>query len=687
MAIVASDTQAEFDTQVSRSLRRKSEALDRAYDEYCDLIDAGNRVDPAEFCARFPSVRASLRRLLQVHSYLHSAAHDAAAEIWHGAAPGQEFHGFELLEELGRGRFGRVFLARENRLGDRQVVVKLTTGAEQEAKILGTLAHPNIVPVHAVYADVEHGLSLICMPFLGRLTLCDVIDAVADHALGAPAEDSASIQRLLGLRSIGCSQEYHERIAILGAAMAEGLGHAHAQGVLHLDLKPSNMLLTSDGEPMLLDFNLAHQTDHVGLPIGGTLPYMSPEQLQAFAERGSRGAASIGPSCDIFSLGVVLYELLTGDLPFPCEAATVDADAVAAQLSRQIQGRTSALERLRHATDRGLMEIVAKCLELDPAARFASAAEVAAALRRYWAPPQRFRRRVIAHKWRYGGFAAMAVCAVTLVALWLALRPSFVERQFVRGAAAYRAGEFREAIRCFSRVLDEEPRSADTLLARGHAFQGLGDFSLAALDFYSARQLMTGGFPHACEAYCKGKLAQHEAAVGIYQKAIASGYDTAVVYNNLGYEQIAVNQYDEAEQTLERAIQLDPQLAAAYVNRVRLAIRRYVRDADPVSQTEIDDLDRAIALCPDSAEVNWHGATLLIYAGWAEDHLDRSARLLARAIELGMPAPPLESNAHLAPILTHAAVLKASATAKPKPQGWRMATLIDPFAAHHLASH
>src|SRR5438093_5080749 len=98
----------------------------------------------------------------------------AASVVW--PLPGEEFLGFRPTEELGRGAFSRVFLAEELALGNRSVVVKVSRLSGLEPRALGRLRHPHIVPVHSVGVDERTGLTLICMPFLGRATLCDLLD-------------------------------------------------------------------------------------------------------------------------------------------------------------------------------------------------------------------------------------------------------------------------------------------------------------------------------------------------------------------------------------------------------------------------------------------------------------------------------------------------------------------------------
>ena len=108
------------------------------------------------------------------------------------------------------------------------------------------------------------------------------------------------------------------------AQLAEGLEHAHARGLLHRDLKPSNVLLAADGTPMLLDFNLAveqvadsPEDEMRRALVGGTLPYMSPEHLDAFNPNGTTPALAVNERSDIYAMGLILFEMLTGEPPFP----------------------------------------------------------------------------------------------------------------------------------------------------------------------------------------------------------------------------------------------------------------------------------------------------------------------------------------------------------------------------------
>src|SRR5262249_46640596 len=112
------------------------------------------------------------------------------------------------------------------------------------------------------------------------------------------------------------------------ARLAEGLDHAHSRGLLHRDLKPANILLAADGTPMLLDFNLPAESQppsaegEIGRAmLGGTLPYMAPEHLDAFDPHGTTPADAVDERADIYALGLILFELLAGEHPIPMPAS------------------------------------------------------------------------------------------------------------------------------------------------------------------------------------------------------------------------------------------------------------------------------------------------------------------------------------------------------------------------------
>ncbi|HZW34491.1 MAG TPA: protein kinase, partial [Isosphaeraceae bacterium] len=186
----------------------------------------------------------------------------------------------------------------------------------------------------------------------------------------------------------------HEASAVQAAVwivarLAEGLDHAHSRGLLHRDLKPANILLAADGTPMLLDFNLAAENRSESpegelrrAAVGGTLPYMAPEHLDAFNPHGTTPPEAVDERADIYALGLILFEMLAGEHPFPNPAqgtAVLDAIALLTDSRRCVPSLRARCPQVPWSLD----ALVAKCLEFDPARRYARARDLAEDLRRF----------------------------------------------------------------------------------------------------------------------------------------------------------------------------------------------------------------------------------------------------------------------------------------------------------------
>jgi serine/threonine protein kinase/Flp pilus assembly protein TadD len=403
--------------------------------------------------------------------------------------PGEVVLDFQLVRELGRGAFGRVYLAEQGGLAGRPVAVKITTRPNAaEPDTLARLQHTHIVPVHSVHQS--GGLHLLVMPYLGGTTLADVLTALRGRSawpatgreladtlsnrlsttVGMSADAPAAGPPKPGVAVEGLARfTYPEAVLWVGARLAEALAHAHDRGILHRDVKPANVLLADDGRPMLLDFNLAGRTEAA---TGGTPAYMAPEQL-----RGLRGGREpIGPAADLYAVGLVLFELLTGRPPFPLPPKSA-ADPVKALLDgRETPPR---LRPLAPSVSPSVEAIVRRCLEPDPARRYPSAEALADDLNRQLAdrpllhtrePSARERVR----KWRRRNprltVAALVAAAVGLLAGGVAWQR--LER--VRAAGVEYAA-LRERIPAARAALSLHPeddhRRADAMVTL-HALEG-----------------------------------------------------------------------------------------------------------------------------------------------------------------------------------------------------------------------
>jgi serine/threonine protein kinase/Tfp pilus assembly protein PilF len=644
--------------EASRSL-----VLDLAYEEYCRRQEAGDAPDPDEFCRRFPAHRTSLRRLLAAHCCLQSRGSCTDAEPplrW--PEPGDSFLGFTLLRELGRGAFARVFLATEPALGDRPVAVKVSLEGATEAEILGQLAHPNIVPVHSVQKEDLTGWTVVCMPYLGSATLCDVIDvAFARPGLPRRARLIAQAIRQTSVPGDPCSAadagsslpgdgSYVNGILHIALQLADALSFVHARQIYHCDLKPSNVLLTPDGRPMLLDFNLSVDRQRMTERLGGTVPYMAPEQLRATDPRG-RDESSVDARSDLFSFGVILYELFTGTHPFgPILLNCSPHELRSRLLGRQRKGPPS-IRRMNREVPREVACVVERCMAYDPAGRPASSADLSAVLRRslLW------QRRISA--WTVQNLRAiLAVALIVVLAIGAGLptalstvRAHRAENAFASGMAAYRRGDFEAAKRHFTRLLEIEPERAGILFARGRADQQMGRLDLARADYYEAIRRDPDGRTKAALAYCLSRLALHNPASLLYQEAIDAGYAPAEVLNNLGYSYLRLGRFDEAKEVLDRAAALDSASQIIFYNRALVDLAKVGDDPEYSPVAGLADVETAIRLGPVSGALYFDAACLSAEVARHDDRkIETALMYVQRALEQGCVPKRLEEDAGLA---------------------------------------
>jgi serine/threonine protein kinase/Flp pilus assembly protein TadD len=618
-----------------------------AYDEYCRAQEAGTAPDPVEFCARFPSIQAALATLLSVGRLVDEDVHFTDPPEVRWPEPGEEFVGFRLQRELGRGRFSHVFLAIEPEVGHRRVVVKVAQGGMDEALTLGRLAHPNIVPIFSVRKDEATKLGVVCMPYLGEATLGDLLARVL--AAGAPPRDATTI---LEAAAKGHAAEpptatdaasvaylsrasYLDGIRRLATQLLEALAFIHAEGVCHRDLKPSNVLLTRAGVPMLLDFNLSGDERHARIGLGGTPTYMAPEQLQRLLTRDGTG---LDGRADLFSLGVMLYELLTGRQPFTPPPRNLKLPQIRQHLLEQFTRGAAPVRSRNPAIDDALAKLVDRCLAPAPADRPASAHAARAMLE---APPRTrmpfIRRRglmlaLALPLWLQGSALYHMVTPPPMVASAMS-RPA---DDLALGVQAWRLGNYSEARVQLDRYLHAHPQDARGWFQRGVVLLQLKEYDLAVMDLTTADRLKADGLTKACLGYAFHQNNQQKPACYHYAQAIKAGYETAEVLNNLGFLHVQTGAHAEAQSELTQAIQRAPRLQAAYHNRGLACLRQAIPSTGAKSGRQPDakllrsalgDFQQALDIGPPSAELHRDLAVAYAYLS-AED-----TSLAAKAIE------------------------------------------------------
>jgi WD40 repeat protein len=337
--------------------------LDEIVTDYLKAAEAGQAPDHGALLSKHPDLANDLAAFFAAESQVRRAAvplrdpDPPTVGLTEPAAPGtrvEYFGDYHLLEEVGRGGMGVVYRARQESL-NRTVALKmiltgqLATEADvrrfrAEAEAAARLDHPGIVPVYEV--GQHEGRQYFTMAFVEGESLAHRL------AQGLPAPREA---------------------AELTRKVAGAVAYAHVEGVIHRDLKPANILIDKAGQPRLTDFGLAKRVESdKGLTatgqILGTPSYMPPEQAS--------GRGAVGPLSDVYSLGAVLYCLLTGRPPF-------QADNPLDTLMQVVRRDPVPPRQLNAAVPRDLETIALKCLEKDPRRRYPSAQELAADLGRF----------------------------------------------------------------------------------------------------------------------------------------------------------------------------------------------------------------------------------------------------------------------------------------------------------------
>ena len=343
----------------SCTVSSESTTDDALYDAFVDALLDGRVPDVAQFLEQHPESSPALRRQLQSMEHaLHRRTGQPAAERLSPPGstvdperpnlglPFEQLGEFHLREKRGEGGMGVVYLAEQESLA-RPVALKVLPPErsqsplaierlQREARTAARLRHPHLVSLYTVGQD--HGVHYLAMEWVEGVTLEELLARTEERALAT------------------------DRVIRWGAKLARALHYAHEHGVVHRDVKPSNILITDDDEPKLLDFGLARDVESaVSLTQGfvGSPAYMAPEQI---APRGG----DVDARTDVYGLGATLYQCLGGEPPFSAERLEATFRAI-------LEDPLPSLRRLNPAIPRDVESVLAQSLARDPRRRYSDA--------------------------------------------------------------------------------------------------------------------------------------------------------------------------------------------------------------------------------------------------------------------------------------------------------------------------
>ncbi|MHC4175357.1 MAG: protein kinase domain-containing protein, partial [Planctomycetota bacterium] len=348
----------------------QEKSIEEAVQQFVHARSHGQEPDTDEFVKQYPELEQQLRQRLQnlekIDALFDSLAGADESDFEDTTTVrnlvGQKLGDFEIVEMIGRGGMGVVYLARDTKL-KRSVAVKsmpvelqadstARTRFRREAELLASLNHPNIAVIHEII-EQEEGASYLVLEYVPGQTLAQRI-----------AHKPLKLQDVLSI----------------GQQVAEAVSAAHEKGVVHRDLKPGNIKITPDGRVKVLDFGLAKASVGEGRSgettvtqpgrVMGTPAYMSPEQARGKpADRRS----------DIWSFGSLMYEMLTGHLPFEGQTAT--------EILARIIERQPDWEMLPQETPTNIRTLLRRCLEKDPRRRLQHIGDAVIEIRETLSPP------------------------------------------------------------------------------------------------------------------------------------------------------------------------------------------------------------------------------------------------------------------------------------------------------------
>jgi tetratricopeptide (TPR) repeat protein len=629
--------------------------LDRVVQDFVDAQLQGRAPDIEEIVRAHPELERQIRQRIQslheVNDLFAGLVQDAGNPDTASFDPdliGRRLGDFEILRLIGKGGMGAVFLARQVSLG-REVALKVIAdvGGSQskslerfrrEATVLAQLSHPHIVPIHDI--GQEGPYAYFAMEYVRGVSLDAILAAVrrAGPAQKAsdilrkcftqPVADDAPEQQGQPHAAAGAQidRDYIVAISNIVVEVASALQCAHDRGILHRDVKPSNILIDSDARAKLVDFGLARAQSHPSLTAAGeffgTPSYTSPEQI--------RSPESADGRADVYSLAATYYECLTLRRPF--EGDTVN-ETLTNVLNRDIIPPRRHSPRL--APD--LNTVLLHALEKQPQDRYQSAADFAADIQNVLefkpitakrpsltrVAYRAVRRNRMTSTAIVVALIAVALCSVLISARGEQRRKAVAVELWDTGTREFDAGRYENALESFEEYLRIKPTDAEAYRKAGCCYYSLHRDREAVDAYTHALQIdpnLPDQYPLLAQAY--DRLGQPEAAIIAYERAIRAEPNNLPLYRYLATSYEMMERHNKALETYRRLERIVPQSSRSLSDLAELG-KAYYR---------LGRYNEAVAILTTVAEGLPDSGWAHRYLAWSYERLGDSARA-AKAYE------------------------------------------------------
>jgi tetratricopeptide (TPR) repeat protein/serine/threonine protein kinase len=584
---------------MTESPEQKPESIiEQAIQRFVDAQLQGQQPNIDEFVKQYPEFESQIRKRIQslqeidglFACLIEAETSDFGDEIPEHSLIGKRLGDFEILSLIGTGGMGAVFLARQVSL-DREVALKVISDISgtrakslerfnRETKVLAKVSHQNIVPIYEVGQQGPY--SYFAMEYVKGVSLDKILSGIRN----ARPDEKASVvmHRCLDAQASiydsSCHKDssngaeidtdYIVEIGRIIISIASALDYAHKKGILHRDVKPSNILITSDGTAKLVDFGLAkgqtQQTITVTGEFFGTPSYVSPEQI--------RKPDIVDCRSDVFSLAATYYECLTLHPPF-------GGDTINETLTQVISREAIPPKKYCPRLSTDFNTVLLHALEKLPEDRYQTAADFADDIENVLEFKSITAKRPSITQKTYKTLrrnllkVVMVVVCILVIVLGYFLFSSRIQQKnetiarelYQLGSRKTSQGEFTEALMYLEKAIKVNPKFTGAYNLAGDCFRSLGQHQKAIEIYKQAIEIDPNNTDACCNLGTTYRdLGRHNEAIEVFKQTIRRNPNNTVAYYNLGITYRDLGRHDEAIEAFKQTVKINPNNTDAYCN-------------------------------------------------------------------------------------------------------------------------